>query len=151
MSVQKSGDVVAPDEPDIAVGGQQRRTRQRAAVNDILEAGHDFRTAGQIHDELRLQGDRIGLTTVYRALQAMTTSGELDAIRTLEGEMAYRRCSTGHHHHLVCRRCGHTEEVWGPAVETWTTRIAAEHGFTDVAHDLEIFGLCATCTAETAS
>lgn len=148
MSVQKNHDVSAPRD-EIPVGGQQRRTRQRTAVNDILQSGHDFRTTGQIHDELRLRGDRIGLTTVYRALQAMTTSGELDAIRTLEGEMAYRRCSTGHHHHLVCRRCGHTEEVWGPTVETWTTRIAAERGFSDVAHDLEIFGLCATCTAET--
>ncbi len=148
MSVQN--DDVVSDELGGPAGGQQRRTRQRAAVNDILHSGHDFRTAGQIHDDLRLQGDRIGLTTVYRALQAMTSSGELDAIRTQDGEMAYRRCSIGHHHHLVCRRCGHTEEVWGPAVETWTTRVAAEHGFTDVAHDLEIFGLCAACAAETA-
>lgn len=150
MSGQESQSVVTTSEPDGLAGGQQRRTRQRAAVDDILQSGHDFRTAGQIHDELRQHGDRIGLTTVYRALQAMTTAGELDAIRTLDGETAYRRCSTGHHHHLVCRRCGHTEEVWGPAVETWTTRIAADHGYTDVAHDLEIFGLCPDCTAATA-
>lgn len=150
MSVQKNYDGSASGEGSPA-GVQQRRTRQRTAVSDILHAKHDFRTASQIHDELRLHGDRIGLTTVYRALQAMTTSGDLDAIRTLDGEMAYRRCSTGHHHHLVCRGCGHTEEIWGPTVETWTTRIAADRGFTDVAHDLEIFGLCATCTAQTSN
>jgi Fur family ferric uptake transcriptional regulator len=123
----------------------QRRTRQRAAVDEILAGRHEFRTAQEIHDELRQRGDRVGLTTVYRTLQAMTEVGELDAIRTAEGETAYRRCSTGHHHHLVCRSCGRTVEVSGPAVETWASAIAQQHGFRDVSHDLEIFGTCDRC------
>jgi Fur family transcriptional regulator, ferric uptake regulator len=122
-----------------------RRTRQRAAVDEILAGRHEFRTAQEIHDELRQRGDRVGLTTVYRTLQAMTEVGELDAIRTAEGETAYRRCSTGHHHHLVCRSCGRTVEVSGPAVETWASAIAQQHGFRDVSHDLEIFGTCDRC------
>ncbi|MGC1208829.1 MAG: transcriptional repressor, partial [Ornithinimicrobium sp.] len=48
----------------------------------------------------------------------------------------------GHHHHLVCRVCGRTVEIEGPAVETWAERVAAEHAFVDVAHTLEIFGTC---------
>lgn len=134
-----------------AGAGPQRRTRQRSAVDAILRSGTDFRTAAQVHDALRHQGDSVGLTTVYRALQAMTEAGELDAIRTQDGETAYRRCSTGHHHHLVCRGCGFTVEVWGPAVETWTNRVSAEFGFTDVRHDLEIFGLCQDCSARAAA
>lgn len=120
----------------------QRRTRQRAAVHAILSDLDDFRTAQQIHDLLRQGGDRIGLTTVYRTLQAMAEGGEVDALRTGDGETAYRRCSTGHHHHLVCRVCGRTVEVTGPAVERWATRIAEENGFREVSHDLEIFGTC---------
>jgi len=123
----------------------QRRTRQRAAVDEILAGRHEFRTAQEIHDDLRHRGDRVGLTTVYRTLQAMTEAGELDAIRTSEGETAYRRCSTGHHHHLVCRSCGRTVEVSGPAVETWASAVAQQHGFRDVSHDLEIFGTCDAC------
>jgi Fur family ferric uptake transcriptional regulator len=123
----------------------QRRTRQRAAVDEILAGRHEFRTAQEIHDDLRHRGDRVGLTTVYRTLQAMTEAGELDAIRNSEGETAYRRCSTGHHHHLVCRNCGRTVEVSGPAVETWASAVAQQHGFRDVSHDLEIFGTCADC------
>lgn len=123
----------------------QRRTRQRAAVQEVLGALHEFRTAQQIHDELRRRGDSIGLTTVYRTLQAMSDAGELDALRTGEGETAYRRCSDGHHHHLVCRSCGRTVEVSGPAVERWAGAVAAEHGFRDVSHDLEIFGTCGDC------
>jgi Fur family ferric uptake transcriptional regulator len=123
----------------------QRRTRQRAAVDEILAGRHEFRTAQEIHDDLRHRGDRVGLTTVYRTLQAMTEAGELDAIRNAEGETAYRRCSTGHHHHLVCRNCGRTVEVSGPAVESWASAVAQQHGFRDVSHDLEIFGTCGDC------
>ena len=122
-----------------------RRTRQRTAVDGILADRDDFRTAQEIHDDLRRLGERVGLTTVYRTLQAMTEAGELDALRTTEGETAYRRCSTGHHHHLVCRSCGRTVEVSGPAVEKWANAVAEQHGFRDVSHDLEIFGTCASC------
>ena len=75
----------------------------------------------------------------------MVEAGEVDAIRTTVGETAYRRCSNGHHHHLVCRSCGRTVEVSGPAVERWASVVAAENGFRDVSHDLEIFGTCADC------
>ena len=123
----------------------QRRTRQRAAVQEVLAELHEFRTAQQIHDELRKRGDSIGLTTVYRTLQSLSEAGELDALRNAEGETAYRRCSDGHHHHLVCRSCGRTVEVSGPAVERWANAVAAEHGFREVSHDLEIFGTCGSC------
>jgi Fur family transcriptional regulator, ferric uptake regulator len=122
-----------------------RRTRQRTAVDAILGGRDDFRTAQEIHDDLRRLGERVGLTTVYRTLQGMTEAGELDVLRTADGETAYRRCSTGHHHHLVCRSCGRTVEVSGPAVEKWADAVAEEHQFRDVSHDLEIFGTCSSC------
>ena len=134
-----------PTSPGPTATGPQRRTRQRSAVDSILADRADFRTAQEIHDELRRLGERVGLTTVYRTLQAMTEAGELDALRNADGETAYRRCSTGHHHHLVCRSCGRTVEVSGPAVERWANAVAAEHGFRDVSHDLEIFGTCGNC------
>ena len=66
-----------------------RRTRQRTAVDGILADRDDFRTAQEIYEELRRFGERVGLTTVYRTLQAMTEAGELDALRTAEGETAH--------------------------------------------------------------
>lgn len=123
----------------------QRRTRQRAAVDEILNAAEDFRTAQQIHDQLRHADAGVGLTTVYRALQVMSDNGEVDAIRNADGEMSYRRCSDGHHHHLVCRSCGRTVEVTGPTVERWAKSVAEKNGFRDVNHELEIFGTCSNC------
>ncbi|MGZ4591491.1 MAG: Fur family transcriptional regulator [Actinomycetes bacterium] len=124
---------------------QVRSTRQRAAVSAVLDELDDFRSAQDLHAMLRQRGEGIGLTTVYRTLQALSDAGEIDVLRTDDGEAVYRRCSTGHHHHLVCRSCGRTVEVEGPAVERWADKVASEHGFTGVTHTLEIFGTCAEC------
>ncbi|MGB3698860.1 MAG: Fur family transcriptional regulator, partial [Gordonia sp. (in: high G+C Gram-positive bacteria)] len=84
----------------------QRATKQRAAIADLLADTDDFLSAQQLHDRLRERGESIGLTTVYRNLQALTEADQIDAIWDGSGETRYRHCSTGHHHHLVCRECG---------------------------------------------
>jgi Fur family transcriptional regulator, ferric uptake regulator len=124
-----------------------RSTRQKAAIHAALDEAEEFLTAQELHDRLRHQGERVGLATVYRSLQALSDAGEVDQLRTDDGETAYRRCSRGHHHHLVCRNCGRTVEVEGPAVEHWADKVALAHGFTDVSHTLEIFGLCSACSS----
>ena len=124
-----------------------RSTRQRAAISALLENVEEFRSAQELHDELRRRGEGIGLTTVYRTLQAMASAGVLDTLRTDTGESVYRRCSEHHHHHLVCRSCGSTVEVEGAAAESWAAEVAALHGFSDVSHTIEIFGVCADCAS----
>lgn len=121
---------------------RRRPTRQQAAVTARLEMTDDFTSAQDLHARMREAGDTVGLATVYRTLTSLAASGEVDVLRTGDGEAVYRMCSTGHHHHLVCRQCGRTVEIEGPTVERWTERVAAEHGFTDVSHTLEIFGTC---------
>ncbi|MFI5834776.1 Fur family transcriptional regulator [Micromonospora sp. NPDC051300] len=125
--------------------GAPRTTRQRSAVSALLDEVEGFHSAQDLHAMLRRRGDRIGLTTVYRTLQALADADEIDVMRPPGGEHLYRRCSGGHHHHLVCRACGRTVEVAGPAVEKWAERISAEHGFTEVSHTFEIFGTCPAC------
>lgn len=122
-----------------------RPTKQRLAVAKILESFADFRSAQEIHALLTAAGETVGLATVYRTLQLMAESGDLDVLRTEDGEAAYRRCSATHHHHLVCRDCGATVEIEGPAVERWAEAISAEHGYTAISHTLELFGTCANC------
>ncbi len=127
--------------------GAQRRTRQRDAVTVLLDEVDGFHTIQELHALLRDRGERIGLTTVYRALQALVEAGEVDLMRPPDGDNRYRRCGTGHHHHLVCRTCGRTVEVTGPAVEKWANAVAGQHGFTDISHTLEIFGTCDSCAS----
>ena len=127
--------------------GAQRSTRQRRAVLAELEGSADFRTAQAIYDDLRRAGESVGLATVYRTLQALTESDEVDVVRNDGGESVYRHCRPTHHHHLVCRTCGRAVEIEGPAVETWADAVAREHGYRDVSHTLELFGVCSACHA----
>ncbi len=128
---------------DVVIG--TRHTRQRRAVVSALGHATTFRSAQEIHTLLKDRGDDVGLTTVYRTLQALADASEVDVLRLPDGESVYRRCSDGHHHHLVCRTCGKTVEIEGPAVERWAGQIAKDHGFRDIAHTLEIFGVCRDC------
>lgn len=139
MTQSRAGRTDAPDVPGT------RPTKQRRAVGEALATFDDFRSAQEIHTLLGQRGDSVGLATVYRTLQLLADAGEVDMLRNEDGESIYRRCSSTHHHHLVCRSCGATVEVEGPAVEKWTSAIADEHGFVDISHELEIFGTCPNC------
>ncbi|MGH2705537.1 MAG: Fur family transcriptional regulator [Actinomycetota bacterium] len=124
-----------------------RSTRQREAISAALDAVEGFRSAQEIHEVLSDLGSRVGLATVYRALQALATSGDLDLVRSETGEVLYRRCrQERHHHHLVCRRCARSIEVESPEVERWARRITQRHGFTGAEHTVEVFGICRDCS-----
>ena len=82
-------------------------------------------------------------------MQTLADGGEVDVLRSDSGEAVYRRCATAeHHHHLVCRRCGAAVEIEGPAVETWAHEVAERHGFSELRHTVEIFGLCRDCSSQ---
>lgn len=124
-----------------------RSTRQRTAVARALRTARGFRTAQELHDDLRAKSERVGLTTVYRALQTLADVGEVDVLRNADGETMYRLCdSDEHHHHLVCRSCGTSVEVAGDEVEHWVKRTARRHRFTAVTHTAELYGLCGACS-----
>ena len=129
-----------------SVGAGVRATRQRGAIIALLEKLDGFRSAQELHEDLRRSGANIGLTTVYRTLQALESANLVDMVRTDSGESVYRRCAAPHHHHhLVCRSCGAAVEVSGHEVEAWAAEVAAEHGFSDVDHTVELVGTCAGC------
>ena len=124
-----------------------RATKQRSAISALLDDIDEFRSAQELHDELRKRGEGIGLTTVYRTLQTLADAGTVDVLRTDTGESVYRRCSSGHHHHLVCRDCGSPSRSRGRRSSSGRRPSPTTHGFTDVSHTVEIFGTCRDCAA----
>ena len=126
----------------------QRNTWQRERVREELADARGFVSAQTLHAALRDANTGIGLATVYRALAGLAASGDADSLQSPEGEALYRACTTtGHHHHLICRQCGLTVEIAATDVEQWSQRTAAQHGFRDAEHVVDIFGLCADCAA----
>jgi len=131
---------------------QQRNTWQRERVREALDDVDGFVSAQSLHQRLRDDETGIGLATVYRALAGLKASGDADSLQSPEGEALYRACaSSGHHHHLICRSCGAAVEIEATAVETWAREIAAQNGYTEAEHVIDVFGLCADCTAARSS
>ena len=126
----------------------KRNTWQREAVRDALDRSDGFVSAQALHASMRGTGSEVGLATVYRALADLAHEGEADSLQQ-EGESLYRACTPGsHHHHLICRNCGLTVEIEADAVELWAKNVAAEHGFTQPNHIVDVFGLCENCSKD---
>ena len=123
-----------------------RRTRQRVAILDALAGCRDFVSASELHALLSSGGVSIGLTTVYRALHDLERAERVDVVRDEAGGRFYRqRPAAGHRHYLICRCCGLSRAVDTDIVERWAERLAADSGFADIEHTLELVGVCADC------
>ncbi|MEV3989894.1 transcriptional repressor [Streptomyces sp. NPDC049837] len=123
-----------------------RSTQKRADVLEALDACQDFVSAQQLHARMAGAGLQVGLSTVYRTLQALDRDGRLDTVRDADGERLYRwRPTAGHRHYLICRRCGRSQAVDTDVVEQWAERLAETSGFDGVEHTLELSGVCPRC------
>ena len=120
---------------------------QRQAVLDALDGGRRLPLAPRRSTSCSPRAaTRVGLATVYRTLQLLRRRRRCRrrcAARTARRSTAAAPTPTTTT--WSAARAARTVEVEGPAVERWTRAIAAEHGFSDVSHTLEIVGTCAAC------
>jgi Fe2+ or Zn2+ uptake regulation protein len=126
----------------------QRYTGQRRRLVEILSVAH---SPLSIPDILR---GRRGLpqSSVYRNLSDLVDARVVRRIVTEEdfGRYELTEDLTGHHHHVICSVCGRTRDVTLPAdVERTLDRtldgVARRAGFADVAHRLDLVGVCGDC------
>jgi Fur family ferric uptake transcriptional regulator len=140
---------VATDEQAEAAGLLQgigmRPTRQRVVVLTELMGERNDVTAQQLYERLRARGEGLGLATVYRTLGLLAEEGVIDSLSHRPGELCYRLCGEGHHHHLVCSSCHQVVELDKCELEPWLERISEAHGFVTTGHHLEVSGLCGDC------
>jgi Fur family transcriptional regulator, ferric uptake regulator len=124
---------------------QKRSTWQKSAVRTALEEAHGFASANELYLAILGTGLKVGLTTVYRAITELAEANEVDVLTGEDGEAKYRLCSTSHHHHLICRVCGKTVEFDLAGFEAAAATLAREHGFGELTHSIELFGICKNC------
>ena len=123
-----------------------RKTLQREAIARVLRASERFRTAQEIHVQMRLDGEPVGLTTVYRHLQLFVDEGMVHTVQLDDRQTAYRWCGrSAHHHHLVCRNCGASRELVDIEFEERVVQATESQGFTELSHSFEVFGVCPAC------
>jgi Fur family transcriptional regulator, ferric uptake regulator len=126
-------------------GAGVRATRQRVVVLSELMGEQNDVTAQELHERLRGRGERLGLATVYRTLGLLAQGGVIDSLSHRPGELCYRWCGEGHHHHLVCSSCHQVVELDDCELEPWLARVSQAHDFVTTGHRLEVSGLCGDC------
>jgi Fur family transcriptional regulator, ferric uptake regulator len=127
------------------MGLSTRSTKQKIAVESVLQKLGKFKSAQEIHELLSKSNEKVGLATVYRTLQSLSESGFVDVVLGADGENLYRACSPEHHHHLLCRKCGQTNEFSAPEIEKIAERISKKYNFSQTDHVIEISGICKEC------
>lgn len=124
-----------------------RRTPQREAILEALESAGDGLPMTVLLARGRRRAPGLGERTAERTVDLLVRSGAVDAITRPSGEVVYRLCGRGHHHHLVCTSCGAVAELGECDLAAWATERAARQGFRVEAHDLTVHGTCAACRA----
>ena len=129
----------------------QRLTPQRQRVLGLFEGLGEGRhlSAEEVHQRLLGAEARVSLATVYRTLRLLSSMGLLQELELPEGGRRFELAGDTHrdHHHLVCVRCGRTEEFENPAVLAAGEAAATGHGFRLVECVLNVRALCPGCVA----
>lgn len=120
-----------------------KATLPRLKVLQIFrESGQRHLSAEDVYKSLLMEGNDIGLATVYRVLMQFVQAGLLERQR-FEGDKAVFELNEGRHHdHLVCVRCSRVEEFVDAEIERRQQQIAAERGFELQEHALSLYGVC---------
>src|SRR4051812_6822975 len=119
----------------------------RRAVIELLGEQDCCLTAQEIFDRLRGSGRRVGIASVYRVLDLLTSEGLLHRMDLGSGISRYEPHRSGgdHHHHLVCDSCGKVEAFEDRALETAIHRLEEASGYAVAGHDVVLHGACGDC------
>ena len=122
-----------------------RITQPRRAVIDALLEDEGHHSPAEVHKRALVRCPTVGLVTVYRTLELLADLGLARRIHTDDGCHGYASASHGHHHHLVCRRCGAAVEFEGCDLSPFLARVGRDTGYVIEDHLLELVGLCTAC------
>ena len=131
---------------ELSRSGHRSSTR-RAAVIELLGRQQCVLSAREISEQLRAQGDPVGIATVYRTLELLT---ELRLVQRLEtgSEGLYEPAMPSgdhHHHHFVCDHCGRVSPFEDPGLERAIKRLAGRMDYTVGDHEVVLRGGCRDC------
>ncbi|MGC9359316.1 MAG: Fur family transcriptional regulator [Anaerolineae bacterium] len=137
------------DWQSVLASNGHRITAPRRAVMAVLQRVDVPLDAAAVLAYGRKHHASLGLVTVYRTLNLFQDLGLVRRVHEKDGCHGYALASPGHHHTVVCRRCGRAVEFTGcEEMRMLVRRAEAETGFQIEGHMLQLSGLCRHCIKE---
>jgi Fur family ferric uptake transcriptional regulator len=122
-----------------------RLTEPRRSLAALIADQEGHFTAAELVAAARARRLDIGRATVFRTLEVLVEIGAVERLDLPTGEHAYVGCEPTHHHHVICSRCGRTNEIDDAGLRTVVQDVARQTGYRVDEHRLELFGLCPAC------
>ena len=122
-----------------------RLTPQRMMVLSAIENSDNHISAEEIYAQVVAKYPHVNISTVYRTLELLKQVGLLYEIDLGEGRIGYHPEDKGHHHHLVCRKCGAIIDVGESVLFPIQAVLLQAFNFRAELRHKAIFGLCEDC------
>lgn len=124
-----------------------RVTAIRIATMEVLaQAPHTG--ADQVLHLVRAKLGTASVQAVYDALHALTESGLVNEIEPAGHPARYELRVGDNHHHLICKRCGHIEDVDCSIGHSPCLTPSQTHGFNIEVAEVTYWGTCRTCAED---
>ena len=121
-------------------------TAPRLKILQLLESTSVRHVSAEdVYKLLLVNGEEIGLATVYRVLTQFEDAGLVARHHFEGGHSVFELSPDQHHDHIVCVKCGKVEEFNDVEIERRQKMIAESLGFELTDHDLNMYGLCPVC------
>jgi Fe2+ or Zn2+ uptake regulation protein len=121
-----------------------RMTRQRAVILEELRKVNTHPSADEVYTMVRKRLPRISLGTVYRNLEILSESGE---IQTLELGCTLKRFdgTVKNHYHIRCQRCDRVVDAPVNVNLGIEQELKVMTDYQIIGHQLEFIGICPEC------
>jgi Fur family ferric uptake transcriptional regulator len=124
-----------------------RRGGARRAILDLLDEQACALSAVEIQGALRGRSRAASRASIYRVMEELEAIGMVQRVELGQGMVRYEaaRSGAGHHHHLVCDRCGRLEPFTDAGLERAISRLSDSVPLKVSVHEIVIHGACQVC------
>jgi len=122
-----------------------RLTPQRLMILSAIHGSDHHISAEEIYAQVCARYPNVNISTVYRTLELLKELALVTETDLGGGKFRYHSVEKGHHHHLICRKCGRIFELDEAVLNPIEGTILRKYGFkADLSH-LAVFGSCVQC------
>ena len=114
-------------------------------ILSAIENSDNHISAEEIYAQVVAKYPKVNISTVYRTLELLKQLGFIYEIDLGGGRIGYHPEGRGHHHHLICRKCGAVINVSESVLFPVQAVLLQAFNFSAELKHLAIFGLCENC------